>query len=388
MFGIPFTTPKAVREARLVVKSARKILRYKRDILPPASVQKLQGRIDDLKAALPRGSAKPDLSAIAAARKALEADFGKVPGAVSTPLQENTEVIVVAIILALGLRAHVIQPFKIPTGSMQPTLNGIIAYSSSDPEPPLPVKLFQAFWLGRSYYDVTAQADEMVTALEERTSFLFFTTTTVRTTSGSHSLPAPRDVVLRQMGVAPGKTYRRGERIARGFVETGDQVFVDKISYHFIPPKRGEVFVFKTNSISGIRVEPGMGAQHYIKRLAGLPGDEIRIEPPVLYLNGKPAEDWRFRRVMAAKDGYKGYSNGGYDQNNIFRPSAFTPNGSAIVRLPPGFYYALGDNSYHSYDSRGWGPVPERNLVGRGFFVWWPFNARWGVIDGRRPPGL
>ncbi len=388
VFKIPFTTPKLVCEGQLVLKSARKILRYKRDILPPATVAKLQMRIDALQAALPRKGSKTDLAAIAAARKALETDFGKVPGAISTPLQENTEVLVVAIILALGLRAHVIQPFKIPTGSMQPTLNGIIAHNSAGAQPPLPVKLFQLLWLGRSYYDLTARQDEMVTGLDEKNKFLFFTSTTIETTSGSYTLPAPRDVVLRQMGITPGKTYRKGDHIARGYVETGDQVFVDKISYHFIPPRRGEVFVFKTNAIAGIRVEQGMGAQHYIKRLAGLPGDEIRIEPPVLYLNGKPAEDWRFRRVIASKNGYRGYSNGGYDQNNIFRPSAYMPNGTAIIRLPPHGYYALGDNSYHSYDSRGWGPVPERNLVGRGFFVWWPFNSHWGVIDGRRPPDL
>jgi len=40
----------------------------------------------------------------------------------------------------------------------------------------------------------------------------------------------------------------------------------------------------------------------------------------------------------------------------------------------------VGDNSYNSYDSRYWGPVPEENLVGRGLFVYWPFNRHWGLI--------
>ena len=40
----------------------------------------------------------------------------------------------------------------------------------------------------------------------------------------------------------------------------------------------------------------------------------------------------------------------------------------------------MGDNSYNSYDSRYWGPVPEENLVGRGLFVYWPFNRHWGLI--------
>ena len=43
-------------------------------------------------------------------------------------------------------------------------------------------------------------------------------------------------------------------------------------------------------------------------------------------------------------------------------------------------YFALGDNSYNSYDSRYWGPVPDENLVGRGLFVYWPFYPHWGLI--------
>jgi len=48
--------------------------------------------------------------------------------------------------------------------------------------------------------------------------------------------------------------------------------------------------------------------------------------------------------------------------------------------VPKHGYFALGDNSNNSYDSRYWGPVPEENLVGRGLFVYWPFNSHWGLI--------
>jgi signal peptidase I len=48
--------------------------------------------------------------------------------------------------------------------------------------------------------------------------------------------------------------------------------------------------------------------------------------------------------------------------------------------VPAHGYFALGDNSYNSYDSRYWGPVPEENLVGRGLLVYWPFNHHWGLI--------
>src|SRR5437763_1269765 len=82
------------------------------------------------------------------------------------------------------------------------------------------------------------------------------------------------------------------------------------------------------------------------------------------------AEGYGFKRVMDGKFSYHGYALGGNylaDSNRIFN-------------VPKHGYFALGDNSNNSYDSRYWGPVPEENLVGRGLFVYWPFNSHWGLI--------
>ena len=98
--------------------------------------------------------------------------------------------------------------------------------------------------------------------------------------------------------------------IARGAVDTGDQVFVDKFSYNFVKPHRGDVFVFRTDHILGITADPETGAPFFIKRLAGLPGDTLRIDPPRLYVNGELAEGFGFGRVMAAKEPYRGYAPG------------------------------------------------------------------------------
>ncbi|MFQ3577881.1 MAG: signal peptidase I [Verrucomicrobiia bacterium] len=374
MFG--FFTPRHLREGRAVLKGAQKIFRYKRDLLSQERVVALRASMGELKEAL----RTKDRARIKHAQGALEKEFGTVPGAVLSPLQENVEVIIVAVVLALGLRAYIVQPFKIPTGSMQPTLNGIIAYASEEPMPALPVRWFQSFWNGRSWYDVRAASDETVLAVRETKHLFFFTRTIVRTDRNRYELPIAADVLMRQVGVRVGRFYQAGDVIARGYVETGDQVFVDKISYHFVPPRRGEVFVFKTNSIAGIRIEPGMGAQHYIKRLTGLPGDELRIDPPRLYVNGELPKEPSLLRVIEARNGYRGYSNGGYDERGRFTAALLLSGAETRFRVPPRTYFAMGDNSFNSYDSRGWGPVPERNLVGRGFFVWWPFNARWGVI--------
>ena len=116
-----------------------------------------------------------------------------------------------------------------------------------------------------------------------------------------------------------------------------------------------------------------MKGDFYIKRLAGLPGDELRINAPQLFVNGALAQGPGFARVMSATDGYRGYGN--------IRYAKYLLNPEQTFQLPPKEYFALGDNSYSSSDSRFWGPVPEENLVGRGYFVYWPpLNGHIGWI--------
>mgnify|MGYP001826123973 FL=1 len=156
---------------------------------------------------------------------------------------------------------------------------------------------------------------------------------------------------------------------------------VNKFSYHFRRPKRGEVFVFNTRGISGITLDnQAQGSQHYIKRLCGVPGDTLGIEKddPRLYVDGEPAKDAMIERVWADEEaGYRGY---------MFVPGVppewMHGEHSASRRSYPladGEYMALGDNSYNSSDSRMWGVVPEQNLVGPALFVYWPFE-HWGRI--------
>jgi signal peptidase I len=132
----------------------------------------------------------------------------------------------------------------------------------------------------------------------------------------------------------------------------------------------GTFFVFRTNNIPAIRPDPVAGPPFYIKRLAGLPGDQLRIDPPFLYINGKKAEGYGFERVMSARPPYRGYAPG---QKYLSKPDQ-------TYSVPRDGYFAMGDNSYNSFDSRYWGPVPVENLVGRGLFVYWPFFPHWGLI--------
>jgi signal peptidase I len=279
-------------------------------------------------------------------------------------------VILVAIVVAVGIRSYFLQPFKIPTGSMQPTLNGIIGYPSTAPAPNILRQIGEFIILGRNYINVVSREEDQVFEIQSKKMFFFFTFSQLICQRQKFLVYASPETLSHDFNVFPGRIYHRGDIIARGAIDTGDQVFVDKFSYNFVKPHRGDVFVFRTDHIPGIREDPEAGAPFYIKRLAGLPGDRLRIDPPFLYANGKKAEGYGFARVMAAKPPYRGYALG---HDYLSQPDrSFT--------VPQDGYFALGDNSYNSYDSRYWGAVPEANLVGRGLLVYWPFDRHWGLI--------
>jgi signal peptidase I len=270
----------------------------------------------------------------------------------------------------VGIRSYFLQPFKIPTGSMQPTLNGIIGKPMPDPAPNYLQRAVEFVVLGRNYIDVVSQEDDRVEQIVPQKFGFFFTFSRIICRRQNFLVYAAPDTLRQDFRVVPGNTYRKGEVIARGAIDTGDQVFVDKFSYNFVKPKRGDVFVFRTDNVAMITADPETGAPYYIKRLTGLGGDEMRIEPPFLYVNGKPPEGLGFSRVMGAKDGYGGYRSAGDHMSDPTEP----------YRVPEGQYFAMGDNSANSFDSRYWGAVPEENLVGRGFVVYWPFTRHWGLI--------
>jgi signal peptidase I len=99
--------------------------------------------------------------------------------------------------------------------------------------------------------------------------------------------------------------------------------------------------------------------------------------PPKLFVDGALPAQRGLLRVMSLQDGYRGYSNG-LESGMSFQ---FLGTPQATFRVPPHSYFALGDNSYHSSDSRNWGVVPEVNASGRALAVYWPFPRRWGLID-------
>ena len=366
-----FWTPRHIKEGRHYRHALKRLIHYKEDILPEKDLSVLR----ELLIKLRRAIKSRDRNQIYGVRDDIEKAVGRIaPPPKDAGWRENVEVFLVAIVIAAGVRAYFLQPFKIPTGSMQPTLFGIVGTPTSASPPNLLIRAFQLVWLGRHYIDITAKGDDIVLDLQEATYLNFFTFTTIIGESTQYTVFAPRDTLYRDFGVQPRRIYRKGETIARGYIETGDQIFVDKTSYHFINPNLGDVFVFKTYGIRRIEIglPSGVESQHYIKRLAGLPSDVLRIAAPYLFIDGQKASQWVFQRVMSGQNGYRGYSN-------MYQfPYLSTPE--QTFQVPPHSYFALGDNSYFSKDSRDFGAVPERNVTGKGLFVYWPFSKRWGPI--------
>jgi signal peptidase I len=122
-----------------------------------------------------------------------------------------------------------------------------------------------------------------------------------------------------------------------------ERIMVDKVSYHFRSPARGDVIVF---------IAPPEPTLNYVKRIIALPGDIITIQDTTVKVNGVSLNEK--------------YVNPG-DQGNPYPP---------IVnqRVPANDYFVMGDDRKNSSDSREWGFVPRANIIGRAALVYWPLN--------------
>ncbi len=141
----------------------------------------------------------------------------------------------------------------------------------------------------------------------------------------------------------------------------GDHILVSKFNYgvrlplirsSIIPvgtPKRGDIVVF---------IYPEDRSKDFIKRLIGLPGDTIEIRDKQILLNGLPWSD----------------SHGVYVDNQVF-PGAVQPRDNfGPVTVPEGSLFVMGDNRDESYDSRFWGFVPMKDVLGKALIIYWSWD--------------
>jgi signal peptidase I len=151
----------------------------------------------------------------------------------------------------------------------------------------------------------------------------------------------------------------------------GDRLWVEKYAYWFNGPRRGDIVVFKAE---GLNV-PSLADQYYVKRVVGLPGDVLTIRNGRLCNHGKPVSEPAVLARMVIKNP-PGVNPPLLPDLDLTHPDHTKPG----FLVPPGHYFVIGDNTGNSYDSRFWGTVPERNIIGRVSKVYWPLN-RAGRIE-------
>ena len=124
-----------------------------------------------------------------------------------------------------------------------------------------------------------------------------------------------------------------------------DRVLANRLIYHFRDPKRGEIVVFEVPPVAKQRC--GAGGV-FVKRIIGLPGDLLQEKRGYVWINGKKLNE------PYIKPDRRDFMN--------FR----------LTKISPGNYFMMGDNRASSCDSRVWGTVPRKNIIGEVFAIYWP----------------
>jgi signal peptidase I len=147
-------------------------------------------------------------------------------------------------------------------------------------------------------------------------------------------------------------------------LEVNQRVLVDRVSFRFSDQHRGDIVVFKPPKgadLNSCGVEhpdnqacpkptPGKSDTNFIKRVVGEPGDRLSVRRGQVYINGEPQDE--------------GFANLSAD--------CATCNLEKEITIPPDHYFMMGDNRGESADSREWGPVPKKWIIGNAFATYWP----------------
>ncbi len=401
-----FTSP-TVRAAMDLHRRLGLRLRDRRDLLDEATRATLRAALDALAAAWARGETAAALreqmrQTAAVADRCLP----KPPWAAA---REGAEMLLIALTVVLALRSFAVQPMQIPSGSMQPTLYGVTAEDMrfrDGFQPPVGLLARWRAWVrGESDYHIVARTPGLLEEIEPPQPLVPFLPGLPYLTKQRFRLggtwytvwfppqdlpnPTPFNVppdhlFFAHAGVNPRRRYRAGEDIINLRVIAGDHVLVDRFTYNFRRPRRGEIIVFETDGVLGL--QPGT---HYIKRLIGLGNEHIRIgNDRHVVVDGQrlDATTPHLAGVYSfagppRENQYAGHLNDWVARRNRVPRGALAPlfpDGSATFTVRPHHYLVLGDNTVNSYDSRRWGDLPQENVVGRLFMVYWPFSERFG----------
>lgn len=161
-------------------------------------------------------------------------------------------------------------------------------------------------------------------------------------------------------------------------LQVGDYILVNKYTYGIrLPvlrtkvvslnePERGDVMVF---------FPPHQNDTYYIKRVVGLPGDTVAYRNKRLFVNGEPVPREELAVMPEGSARYQVSMEQLEDANHLMQVNLRRPAADFEVQVKPGHYFMMGDNRDNSSDSRIWGQVPERDIVGRAFAVWMHWDS-------------
>ena len=176
-----------------------------------------------------------------------------------------------------------------------------------------------------------AQWKAYKTTLKEKNAFVFFVVDTIEALLVALVFALLIRQFILQVSLVP-----TGSMIPT--MAVGDRLFVNKYVYDYRVPTRGEIVVFKS---------PYKDKKDYVKRCIGLPGETLEIKKGIVFINNK-------QLIFAGVNINRDYS--------FYGP----------VTIPKGHYFLMGDNRGNSLDSRVYGFVPEKNLIGKALFTFWP----------------
>ncbi|MFP4542263.1 MAG: signal peptidase I [Opitutales bacterium] len=436
---------KARKQGKEWLQLARKVDHFRRDVLSAGDLAELRAQQAALAAAIKAPDASPETigAAVEPLEQRLRQVGGShYPRGFVT---EYVDLIVVGAIVAVGIRTFFLQPFKIPTNSMYPTYNGLTAeVYVEDERPSLPERVLRIAQLGAGNRTISGEpGEELILPIETVAAIqragasgrghfpdqlalelgsrnrVFLAEGQVRNAPGMRFLVLPgpaafyrfivgdeeielkvpadfpmKDVLAQILERAGEGAYLARNEFGYPYVLhtglrvpedggpvlsfdilTGDMLFVDRFTYHFRRPQVGEPFVFNTTDIR--TMSAGERGKYYIKRIGGSPGDTLQVvdgnvlKGGDLLRNGEPADASEvFVRNAQQTGDYEGYGTGD-GRYSLARP----------LQLPENAWFALGDNSDESADSREWGYVPEDAIVGRAVFIYYPFSHRWGPSE-------
>lgn len=301
-------------------------------------------------------------------------------------IRENVEVLFVAIAAAMAIRAYFVQPFKIPTGSMQPTLYGITVRPVEQGESAaLPVRIAKFFLKGEVFIEKNTLFDQCAKWLTIGGQYSETASASgyirMHKTLNGQIIPDYRDnfdggktmtiyiddtpQIISQATARYcryGEYIHKGESLLRGVAKAGDYILVNRMKYNFVRPKRGDVTVFDAEEATG-------KAAYYIKRMVGLPGETISVAPPYLMVDGHKPTNPRFNKIFN-DDEYAGYVYASYGA----QIDPLIAGKDDAITLADDEYLFFGDNTRNSLDGRYFGGVKQDKILGSAFLVGMPFD--------------